>query len=63
MKVRGREEPWCTGPGWYRIEPGVDETFVGPFPTQWVALQQTYMNPCIAEIVFEITPADIEAES
>lgn len=25
MKVRGREEPWCTGPGWYKSFTRLDE--------------------------------------
>lgn len=80
MKVRGKEEPWCTGPGWYFVRYGAWQNDirnmelvrvrprerVGPFETQWACLQRMTASRS-SEIspadVFEITQADIEAES
>lgn len=67
MKVRGVELPWRTGPGWYcHYRNGLPGgQLIGPLSTNYQAAKDaaSAWNKPGSMGVFEVTQADIEAES
>lgn len=69
MRVRGAELPWCTGPGWYFCHYASGDNghwawlYSPCYETAFLAHAGLIEANSQSARIFEVTQADIEAES